>query len=112
MQCREALAEDRGAEEHDGLSAVLREAGAGALHARADYGLGRGFGDASADWISATLRLYVLHSSETVLTSDVVDGLAQFLAPAGGAWRAETSTYRNSSKTSSASAKLFFRGDC
>src|ERR1019366_5804705 len=89
-----ALAEDRGAEEHDGLSAVLREACTSALHASADYGLCCGFGDSGTDRIAATLRLDVLHSPEAVLTSDVVDGLAQFLAPTCGAWRTEASTHR------------------
>src|ERR1700691_190180 len=94
MQCREAVAEDRRAEEHDGLSAVLRESGTSTLHARADDRLGCGFGDAGADGISTTLRLDVLHSAEAVLTSDVVDGLAQLLAPACRARRAEASSHR------------------
>src|SRR5208283_3575035 len=94
MQCREAFAEDRGAEEHDGLSAMLREAGASAFHARSDYGLGRSFGNAGADRIAATLRIDVLHSPEAVLTGDVVDGFAQLLASALCARRTETSPHR------------------
>src|SRR5271166_2816999 len=94
MQCGEAVAEDRGAEEHNGLSAVLREAGSSALHAGADYGLGGCFGDAGADWVTASLRFNVLHSPEAVLSRDVVNGFAQLLAPAGGARRTETSPHR------------------
>src|ERR1700691_938373 len=79
MECLEAPRENGCAEGHDGLSAVLREAGASTLHPGTDDGLRGSFGDAGTDGIVATECLRVVHASGLVLVRDVLNRASQLL---------------------------------
>ena len=69
----EATGEQRGPEDHDGLSAVLREPSAGALHPNANDRLRSGFGDARPDGAVRSARGGVRHSSVVGLLGEEVD---------------------------------------
>lgn len=79
MECIEAIGENRGSEGHDGLTSMLREAGASTLHSCPDDRLRCGLGDASPDRVVPLDRVGVIHPPGLVLIGDVVDRGGQFL---------------------------------
>src|SRR5579864_487680 len=93
VECIEAVREEGSSKEHYGLTAVLREASTRTLHPDADDRLGRCLGDSGADGIVAFLRLYVLHTTQSVLTVNVGDGALEFRARRRGPDRREARTH-------------------